>query len=82
MGAGRVNPDLMTFKAMRLLQSADVVLYDRLVAPQIVDMARRDSERIYVGKGKVRPRVPQQEINKLLVDPGATGQAGHSPEGW
>ncbi len=57
----------MTFKAQRLLQSADVVLYDRLVAPAIVDMARRDAERIYVGKARSAHAVPQQEINRLLV---------------
>ena len=53
---------------MRLLQSADVVLYDRLVSPVIVDMARRDAERIYVGKARAEHAVPQQEINQLLVD--------------
>jgi uroporphyrin-III C-methyltransferase/precorrin-2 dehydrogenase/sirohydrochlorin ferrochelatase len=57
----------MTFKAMRLLQSADVVLYDRLVAPEIVEMARRDAERIYVGKARAQHALPQGEINKLLL---------------
>jgi uroporphyrin-III C-methyltransferase/precorrin-2 dehydrogenase/sirohydrochlorin ferrochelatase len=68
IGAGPGDPDLMTFKAVRLLQSADVVLHDRLVSDAIVDMARRDAERIYVGKSRADHALPQQEINQLLVD--------------
>jgi uroporphyrin-III C-methyltransferase/precorrin-2 dehydrogenase/sirohydrochlorin ferrochelatase len=67
LGAGPGDPDLMTFKAQRLLQSADVVLYDRLVAPAILDMARRDAERIYVGKARAEHTVPQGDINQLLL---------------
>ena len=68
IGAGPGDPDLMTFKAARLLQSADVVLYDRLVSPVIVDMARRDAQRIYVGKKRADHTVAQTDINQLLLE--------------
>jgi uroporphyrin-III C-methyltransferase/precorrin-2 dehydrogenase/sirohydrochlorin ferrochelatase len=68
VGAGPGDPDLLTFKAARLLQCADVVLYDRLVSAEIVDMARRDAQRIYVGKRRADHSLPQTEINQLLVD--------------
>lgn len=68
IGAGPGDPDLMTFKALRLLQQADVILYDRLVAPEIVEMARREAERIYVGKKDKYHRVEQQNISQMMVD--------------
>ncbi|MFV8817252.1 siroheme synthase CysG [Haliea sp. E17] len=68
VGAGPGDPDLMTFKAVRLLQSADVVLYDALVSAPILEMARRDAKMIYVGKRRADHAVPQEQINQLLLD--------------
>ena len=68
IGAGPGDPELMTFKALRLLQRADVVLHDRLVNPDIVAMARRDAERFYVGKERALHSVPQERINAWLVE--------------
>ena len=68
IGAGPGDPDLLTFKAARLLQAADVVLHDRLVSQRVLELARRDAELIYVGKRRAEHALPQQQINELLVD--------------
>ncbi len=67
VGAGPGNPDLLTFRAMKLMQQADVVVHDNLVSPAIVDLCRRDASRIYVGKQRDNHTLRQEEINALLV---------------
>ncbi|EED36254.1 siroheme synthase [Luminiphilus syltensis NOR5-1B] len=74
IGAGPGDPDLMTFKALRLLQRADVVLYDRLIGDGILELARRDADRIYVGKQRSEHAMPQDQINQALVDYARAGK--------
>jgi uroporphyrin-III C-methyltransferase/precorrin-2 dehydrogenase/sirohydrochlorin ferrochelatase len=67
VGAGPGDPELLTLKALKLIQSADAIVYDRLVAPEILALAPRRSQRIYVGKQRSRHTLAQQDISALLV---------------
>lgn len=67
VGAGPGDPELLTLRAARALGEADVVVYDRLVAPQLLDLVPAAAERIYVGKASANHSLPQSEINQLLV---------------
>lgn len=74
IGAGPGDPDLLTFRALRLLQQADVVVYDRLVSTEILDMARRDAQKINVGKQRNNHSLPQESINELLANLALSGK--------
>lgn len=95
VGAGPGDPELLTVKAMRLIQSADTIVYDRLISKEILRLAPESCSQIYVGKSTDRHTLPQEEINRLLVnlakegknmvrlkggDPGIFGRVGEEAD--
>jgi uroporphyrin-III C-methyltransferase/precorrin-2 dehydrogenase/sirohydrochlorin ferrochelatase len=74
VGAGPGDPDLLTVKALRALQDADVVFYDELVSSEILDRARRDAARIAVGRRVGKPGIGQDAINRLMIEAAKSGQ--------
>ncbi|MEX2641961.1 MAG: siroheme synthase CysG [Acetobacterales bacterium] len=74
VGAGPGDPELLTLKAVRLLQQADVIVHDRLIGPEVLDYARRDAERLYVGKARSCHSRSQDEINAVMAEKAREGR--------
>ena len=74
VGAGPGNPELLTLAAVRALRSADIILYDDLVAPEVLDFARREAKRMLVGKTGHRPSCRQDDINALMIQLAKSGK--------
>jgi uroporphyrin-III C-methyltransferase/precorrin-2 dehydrogenase/sirohydrochlorin ferrochelatase len=74
VGAGPGDPDLLTLRALRALQDADIVFHDELVTPAILDRARREAERVFVGKRRGTAGIGQSEVNRRLVEAARAGR--------
>ncbi|WP_438012647.1 siroheme synthase CysG [Psychrobacter raelei] len=74
VGAGPGDPELLTFKALRLMQQADIVYYDALVSREVLDLCRRDADKVFVGKKRSNHAVAQQGINQLMIDAASSGK--------
>lgn len=74
VGTGPGDPELLTLRALRLIQQAEVVLYDNLVSPEIMVLVQPQVERVYVGKKRSDHAMPQENINQLLVEQAKTGK--------
>jgi uroporphyrin-III C-methyltransferase/precorrin-2 dehydrogenase/sirohydrochlorin ferrochelatase len=74
VGAGPGDPELLTFKALRLMQQADIVFYDRLVSKEVLALVRKEADMVYVGKQRDWHAVRQNEINQLLVEHAKQGK--------
>jgi len=74
VGAGPGDPELLTLRALRALQSADVILFDQLVSPGVLDFARREAKRMLVGKAGYGPACKQDEINRLMITLARSGK--------
>lgn len=74
VGAGPGDPDLLTVKGLRALQDADIIFYDDLVSPEVLDRARRDAARVSVGRRIGKPGIGQEAINRLLIEAAQSGK--------
>ena len=81
VGAGPGDPDLLTLRALQVLQDADIVFYDELVTEPVLDRVRRDAKRVFVGKKRGEPGIGQDEINRRLVEAARAGRKRGAAQG-